>query len=283
VTGIIPPLNEANWQVLFEKYQSSPEFQKLHNHFTLVEFKRIFWMEFMHRILGRITGLIILVPGLWFYLKGSFRSNAPYITMMFLVAFQGFIGWWMVKSGLVDNPHVSHFRLAIHLITALILYAIILWEILVVQEIAGFDARKTGSSTYVAIITLILTYIQICFGAFVAGLDAGMIYNTFPLMGDRMIPSELYQADIMYDPASIQFIHRSLGYIVVISSIILAYCIRELSIRAALALLCAVSAQFLLGVLTVIYVVPMKLALAHQLFAVLLLSIIIYVLYKTRR
>jgi cytochrome c oxidase assembly protein subunit 15 len=216
-------------------------------------------------------------------MRGYFKGQAShYLSIMFLVAFQGFIGWWMVKSGLVDNPHVSHFRLAVHLITALILYSLILWKIFDINEVKslGFYNRKIHILT---IVSVFLLFVQITLGAFVAGLDAGMIYNTFPMMGANFIPSEFYSGDVFYEPASIQFLHRNCAYLISVCFVVLGFIISKFSKLLGASLILLLSVQFLLGVLTLIYVVPLKLALAHQLFAVLLLSITIYVLYRTRR
>lgn len=293
VTGIFPPMSDADWMIEFEKYQSSPEFQKLHNHFILSDFKQIFWLEFIHRILGRITGMIILLPVLFFAYKGYLSGYKPYTIMVILVAFQGFMGWWMVKSGLVDNPHVSHFRLAAHLVTALVLYSVIFWEVLVVATMsvtraeAGAQILKSTRSMemiYLTMTALILLFIQIFLGALVAGLDAGMIYNTFPMMGNHFIPSEFeFSWYTFYDPASVQFMHRTCAYIVAIVTFTLAYKIHKSSPHLAYALSAAIIVQILLGIFTIIYVVPTKLALAHQLFAVLCLSLLLYNLFVIRR
>ena len=309
VMGIFPPMNDVEWGVEFEKYQSSPEFQKLHNHFTLSDFKQIFWLEFIHRILGRITGMIILIPALFFGYKGYLRSWKPYVAMVALVGFQGFMGWWMVKSGLVDNPHVSHFRLAAHLVTALVLYSVIFWEGLVVccgsviQErvvILGLTldpvfnfknwvpahpwmTRWFSLATFFPSTILLLLFFQIFLGALVAGLDAGMIYNTFPMMGNHFVPSEFELSwSAFYDPASVQFMHRCFAYIVAIVIFKLAYQMRKTHVILAIALSVAMIGQILLGIFTIIYVVPMNLALAHQLFAVLLLSLVLYSIFIRR-
>jgi len=281
VTGILPPFTDSDWEEEFTKYKRSPEFEKLHNHFTLGDFKEIFWLEFIHRILGRITGMIIFIPALFFWYKRSLRDWKPYLSMVLLVGFQGFMGWWMVKSGLVDDPHVSHFRLAAHLITALILYSLIFGELL---ALCYGDVQKMNKSmNIISYIALICLFVQIFLGALVAGLDAGMIYNTFPLMGNSFVPSEFHLSWAMfYDPASVQFLHRYCGYCLAIILCILAYNVRNLAKYSAIMLISSVFVQILLGVLTVIYVVPMKLALAHQLFAVLLLSILLNVIRRKK-
>ena len=277
VTGILPPMSDADWNVEFDKYQASPEFQKIHNHFTLGDFKQIFWLEFMHRILGRITGIIILLPALFFLCKGALRNWKPYTSMVALVGFQGFMGWWMVKSGLVNDPHVSHFRLAAHLVTAILLYSVIVWEWLVIKSHVPF----VKVDKY-ALFILIFLFIQIFLGALVAGLDAGMIYNTFPLMGGSFVPSEFELSwSMFYDPASVQFLHRCVAYFLGVLVLVLAYKIRTKRLLSIMLVL-AVLMQILLGIYTVIYVVPIDLALAHQLFAVFLLSLVLYITFIAR-
>ena len=279
VTGIFPPMNDVDWNIEFSKYKTSPEFQKLNNHFSLDDFKHIFWLEFIHRILGRITGMVILLPALFFWYKGYLHDWKPYLSMVILVAFQGFMGWWMVKSGLVNDPYVSHFRLAAHLVTALILYSVIFWEGLILCNLQY--AQERAQSRTVVYFTLMLLFVQIFLGALVAGLDAGLIYNTFPLMGEGLVPSEFeFSWAMFYDHASVQFLHRSVAYMLGLMALYIA--LRSSRIIAIL-LICAIFGQISLGVYTLLYLVPMKLALIHQLFAVLLLSIMLYITFITSK
>lgn len=278
VTGVIPPMNELEWNVEFDKYKTSPEFEKIHNHFELDDFKKIFWLEFVHRILGRITGIVILLPALFFMYKRSVWK--PYITMILLVGLQGFIGWWMVKSGLVDDPHVSHFRLAAHMLIAMILYSVIFWEWMVVRTGIPIKFMGYNCSSIIMNLYVILLFSQIFLGALVAGLDAGMIYNTFPLMGRSFIPSEFdFSLGILYDPASVQFLHRSCGYLLGLVTLVIA---SKVPVKVAIMLILCVVVQIGLGIFTVLYVVPMVLALMHQFFAVLLLSLVLYVTFIIR-
>lgn len=277
ISGILPPMNEVAWQEEFTKYQQSPEFIKINNDFGLAEFKGIFWVEFIHRILGRITGLVIILPFLIFYFAGHLRRSHIYLSMCLLVIFQGLMGWYMVKSGLVDNPHVSHYRLAAHLITALLLYGVILWELF---NLTSKDSFKSYFSSILAKFTLLVLSIQIFLGAMVAGLDAGLIYNHFPYMGDGLVPDEFsLSLNAFGNPASVQFIHRCFGYLVTISSLYLAYKIYNYRILLSLTLTAVTVIQVCLGILTLIHMVPIFLALAHQLFAVLYFSIILYIVY----
>lgn len=279
VTGILPPLTENAWQEEFAKYKQSPEFIKINNDFTISEFKEIFWIEFIHRILGRITGIVIIVPFILLYFTNQLRKTAIYLAMCMMVIFQGLMGWYMVKSGLVDNPHVSHYRLGAHLITAIILYGIILWELFNLFS-KSKDSINSYSIKIIARISLLLLFVQIFLGAMVAGLDAGLIYNEFPYMGETFIPSEFSTSSTIFnDPASVQFIHRCFAYLVLIFSLFLAYKISHSNPKLSLTLIAATITQVILGILTILYVVPIFLALAHQLFAVLYFSIILYISY----
>jgi len=297
ITGILPPLNQRTWGEEFSSYKTSPEYQKLNKNFTLEDFKNIFWLEFIHRILGRITGLIIIIPAIFFGIKKQIKNPMPYIAMCLLVILQGAMGWYMVKSGLVDNPHVSHYRLAMHLIMAILLYSVILWQIFQISQQSSMSySRKPGSSinnspahlrrgdtsTYPAL-TLFLIYIQIFLGGLVAGLDAGLIYNEYPMMGGNFVPHEFkLSTQLFNDPVSVQFLHRIMAYIVVFSSSLLSYKLLKHHKYLAYIVIAVVVCQFLLGIFTLLYIIPIKLALAHQLFAVLLLSVILYVIFQTK-
>ena len=269
VTGIIPPMTPTAWQIEFAKYQNSPEFQIINHKMELSEFKQIFWLEFFHRIAARLTGLLICLPMLYFYAtkKLSFKTDKSYLWIMILLLAQGIMGWLMVKSGLQIAPHVSHFRLAIHLILAVTLYHLILIKI-----------SPTTQKHWIISLLIPLLYLQIFLGGLTAGLDAGMIYNTFPLMGGGFIPHEFWShnsiIELSYDPSSIQFLHRSLAYVITILCIILAIKVSNQSKTMALFIIISIATQITLGILTLIYVVPIKIALLHQLCAIALLSII---------
>ena len=269
VTGILPPISNNDWQMEFAKYQTSPEFKLINNKINLNEFKEIFWLEFIHRLAARITGLVICLPMLYFYISGilSFKKDKSYLWIGILVVIQGIIGWLMVKSGLNLDPHVSHFRLAGHLILAIILYHLIIYKLLP-------NYVKNWSNN----LLLLLLYLQIFLGALTAGLKAGMIYNNFPLMGNGFVPHELLnQPDLIslfYDPSSIQFLHRLIACLLTIACTIKAITIYKSSKTIAIALLLTITAQVALGILTLIYIVPTTLALLHQLGAALLLTIV---------
>ncbi|MGI8892455.1 MAG: COX15/CtaA family protein, partial [Bacteroidia bacterium] len=188
--GAVPPLNEHEWQITFAKYQQTPQYLKENYHFTLAEFKSIFWWEYIHRLLGRFIGIVFLIPFIFFLVKKWLPK--PLILKLTLIFFlgglQGFIGWYMVQSGLIDNPSVSHFRLALHLVTAFLTFGFTLW---VALDIIYPGVRINASALKVPLIFSALVLLQIIYGAFVAGLKAGFIYTTFPLMGDYLIPPGL--------------------------------------------------------------------------------------------
>lgn len=305
ITGWLPPIGEKAWVEEFSNYQKSPEFQKINFDFSIEDFKNIFWLEYLHRILGRITALIIICPYLYFAFKGRITHHKPYIGICILVLLQGLMGWYMVKSGLVDNPHVSHYRLAIHLMAAIFLYMMILWRVFddVMNHPTGGKlyswilnkvpdnslmssrplSRDPGNTTRsVIFLTLALILTQIFLGALTAGLDAGLIYNEFPLMGGSYMPSEFeLSLNMLNDPASLQFLHRNMGYVAGIIVLYLAFRIYKDSWQLSYLLTATIAIQIFLGIVTLIYQVPVKLALAHQLFAVLCLSIILYIMRRS--
>lgn len=276
VTGILPPLSESEWIIEFTKYQNSPEFKLINNDITINGFKEIFWLEFIHRLAARMTSAVICLPLIYFFISGIFsiKRDKKYFLLPILIGLQGVMGWYMVKSGLVDAPHVSHFRLASHLILAVILYHIIIHYLITLKNgpnllnISIFDFIVIG-----------MIYLQIFFGALVAGLKAGMIYNTFPLMGDSFIPQELLDCngiyEILSDPASVQFIHRITAYILAIIIIIKAIWICTSNTIGSIVLLFILFTQIILGILTIIYIVPISIALMHQMGAMILLTITI--------
>jgi len=291
VTGILPPLNEAAWISEFDKYKQTPEYIQINNNMNLAEFKSIFWLEFIHRIAGRITGILYIFPLIYFLFNKTINSKKIYIYLIGLILLisQGIAGWYMVKSGLISAPCVSHFRLAIHLLLAIALYALLFWQLMRASFYKiPIDIKTNLVPLNIGLnICLILLFIQITFGAFVAGLDAGLVYNQFPLMGDSIIPNEItsgkFGLNSFYDPVFVQFIHRMLAYIVTIA--ILVTCLIGLKIQNLLLskslvyLIITLILQIMVGILTLIYLVPIILALLHQIGAVILLSTLLWVKY----
>jgi len=297
VSGIIPPLNLSDWEIEFDKYKKSPEYLKHNMGMDIAEFKSIYLLEFIHRIAGRATGLLYIVPLLFFIIRGKIRSKdyAIYIVALILLALQGFMGWYMVKSGLISDPYVSHYRLAAHLMIAVFLYIIMFWQCIrncfcSSLLIAPIDFNKIKIWCVVSIILLL---VQIMFGAFVAGLDAGLVYNNFPMMGDSYIPHEISANTISIsswsDPVFVQFCHRIMAYILFITIFVLCWKSiklgdNKLSLISKYMFM-ALILQISLGIFTLIYQVPIIFALLHQLGAMLLLSflIVVYFLIKNSR
>jgi heme a synthase len=278
VYGILPPTNTTQWTDVFENYQSFPQYQQTHNNLTLEGFKKIFFWEYLHRILGRIIGLWILIPFLFFLYKKKLSSHlktqGAWISV--LVVFQGLAGWFMVKSGLSDVARVSHFRLTLHLSLAFFLFVVILWTLL---NIHGKRERSAHGKLFKTFFIVLI--IQIIYGAFTAGLDAGFTFNTFPKMGRYWFPEEISMMNtilenLLFNPICVQFIHRLLGMSLFLLSFLLV-----LKQKQFKPLLFLTTGQFVLGVLTLVMHVPVVLAVLHQLGALGLLSSVVYFLYNS--
>ena len=281
--GFLPPLSHEEWQRIFGLYQQSPEFLQINQGMTLEDFKAIFFWEYIHRVLGRIIGIFFIIPFLWFLFQKRIPEGYALRlwVLLMLGAVQGLVGWWMVKSGLVDNPEVSQYRLALHLGLALVIFAILLWTYFDLSEGRG------RSPSFYSIIVAVLLGITILAGAFVAGLDGGLVYNQYPFMGDGFLPIEYGEAgawDAFENPASAQFHHRWLAFLVVLGIIGLWREARQsaLKIRWVIMLL-VVMMQFGLGLLTLLYYVPLNLAVLHQAGAMLLLTATIWYLHGERK
>ncbi|MFD1163158.1 COX15/CtaA family protein [Hwangdonia seohaensis] len=291
ITGTIPPLNDTEWQEAFELYQQYPEYQKLHSHFTIDDFKSIYFWEWLHRVIGRLIGLVFIIPFLYFLATKQLTNKTIKKCLILLVlgGFQGFLGWYMVKSGLVDRPDVSHYRLAAHLTTAFLTFAATLWVALDLI----YPNKKPISTKFrnLIIVSYLILIVQIIYGAFVAGLKAGLLHNHWPLMNENEFMHhtvyilEPFYKNLIENPSGIQFIHRTLAYIVVISIVILWLKARKLTLtnlqkKGVDALLILVGFQFLLGVFTIIYAVPLWLGVAHQMGAFFLLSAMTFTLHR---
>jgi len=294
VTGTLPPLNERQWMEEFQKYQQTPEYQKLNYHFNLSDFKSIYWWEYIHRLLGRLIGLVFIIPFIYFWRKGRLTGKlVPRLILIFaLGAFQGFLGWYMVKSGLVDRPYVSHYRLAIHLIAAFATFGFTFWVAL--DEIYGYQKEKTAYRPIqvAAIVFLVVLIVQIVYGAFVAGLKAGYAYNTWPKMGDLWIAEGVTAMKPLYvnfleGIAGVQFAHRYFAYVLALLAVLIGVFSANprLSRRqknGARWLVAATGVQATLGVLTLIYAVPLTLGVVHQAGAFLLLGVNLFLLHRIR-
>ena len=295
ISGTIPPMNEVEWQAAFELYKQYPEYQKLNNHFSLEDFKDIYFWEWLHRVLGRVIGIVFIIPFLYFLVTKQLTKSTIKKSLILLVmgSFQGFLGWYMVKSGLVDRPDVSHYRLAAHLTTAFLTFAYTFWVALDLI----FPNKKTVEKGFRNLIRvgLVVLIIQIIYGAFVAGLDAGWIHNHWPMMseGEFMHETVYIEQNPLYKnfiegKSGVQFVHRTLAYIVVILIIVIwrkskQQILSKYQLSGILSLLIMVSIQFLLGVFTILLQVPVWLGVAHQVGAFLLLSAMVFTLHRFSR
>ena len=294
VTDTFPPLTEAKWQETFEQYKQFPEYQKIniHNDFTLSDYKFIYFWEWFHRFIGRILGFVFIIPFVYFLIKKKIDKdtlNKCYI-LLGMGAFQGFLGWFMVRSGLIDNPDVSHFRLSLHLTFAFITFAYTLWVALDLiypnRNKAIIPLRK------IAVFALIFLLLQIIYGGFVAGLNAGLIHNHWPLMSDGQFLHEsvILEKDTWFQrltegKSGVQFVHRTLAYFVVGFILLLSYKSHKFDLTKGQklginALVIIVFIQFALGVFTLLYSVPLWLGLTHQVVAFFLLTAMTYSLHR---
>ncbi len=277
VHGVIPPLNAAEWQDEFAKYQQIPEFRVLNPTMTLDEFKGIFWWEWAHRLLGRVIGVVFLLPLIFFAATRRIeRSLVPRLAVLFVLGgLQGAIGWWMVASGLSVRTDVSQYRLAIHLTFACVLLAAILW---VARGLGATGAAAPAALRRTAVTIVGLVFVQIFLGGIVAGLNAGLVSNTWPLMDGAIVPSGLFAqtpvwANFFENPLTAQFDHRLVAYLVLLAALVHAFTSRRTPhATGALALLLLVGGQASLGIATIVAGVPLHLALLHQLGAILVLS-----------
>lgn len=298
IAGAIPPLNDVEWQEAFNKYKQFPEAKLINVGMDLAGFKKIFFWEYIHRMIGRTIGLVFIIPFLIFWKQGKLKGKLfkHCIALFCLGGFQGFVGWFMVKSGLVDVPHVSHFRLAFHLITAFFLYCYLFYlaSVLWLGEEVANPFFKLARFKRITIYLLTATTIQIIYGAFMSGLKAGFRFTDFPLMnGDVVPPTILYMEpwymNFLSNIDMIQFIHRLLAFIVTFLAICLAYNVirsaqnKHLKLSGIL-LIAMILIQFTLGVITVMSFssgeIPIFWATIHQLGALLLLTSEVFLLSR---
>ena len=273
VAGTLPPLDDAAWAAEFDAYRQTSQYRLLNQGMELAAFKHIFFWEYVHRLLGRVIGLAFALPLLWFWLRRAIPAGYKprLLALLALGALQGTIGWWMVSSGLVDRAAVAHERLAVHLVTALTIMAGCLWTAL---DLLDSDASADRPRRWVVPFAALL-FVQIVWGAFVAGMRAGHVSDTWPLMFGRLVPPDLVTsaADLIDTPLTVHFIHRTLAIVVALAALYVAAKVwRAGAGPRALALGGAVVAQFVLGVLTVVNGVPIPLGVAHQACGALLVA-----------
>ena len=279
VSGAIPPIGDEAWAEEFAAYKQSPQYRQVNSGMSLDDFKTIYFWEYVHRLLGRIIGLAFALPLAWFAWKRAIPSGYGWklAGLLGLGALQGAIGWWMVASGLVDRPDVSHIRLAVHLLAALAIFGALLWVALDLLNLADHGSHPARMPT-AGIWLLSLLFLQFLFGAYVAGLEAGYAYSSWPKMGDQWFPAEApmlepWLRNFVDNPIMVQFVHRWLAIAVAAAALILARGAWARGEReAAGILLGAVALQILLGILTLLSGVELGIAAAHQATAVLLLA-----------
>ena len=294
VSGVLPPLSQAAWQAEFDHYRQFPEYQKINAGMSLDEFKRIFYFEYAHRILGRAIGLVFAVGFVWLWFRRRLpRSLIPHLIVMFVLGgMQGLLGWYMVKSGLVDLPDVSQYRLTAHLGLAILIYLYMLWVIFILLERTPAAPVPRGLRRATVGLGL-LTFVTVLSGGFVAGLKAGHAFNTFPLMAGQWIPPGYLALEPMWrnlfeNIPSVQFNHRLLAITTFTLVLVFVFqAVRNKALagfrRPVITLAGVATLQVALGISTLLWYVPVALAAAHQAVALLLLSVSLYVVFRFRR
>ena len=288
-SGLLPPLNQNDWIYYFNLYKEIPEFKLQNYDMNLQEFKIIFWWEWSHRFLGRLIGLGFIIPLIYFSFKIQITKLFNLYLIFLLICFQGFIGWYMVSSGLVNRIDVSHFRLSIHLLIAFLILSLIFWNYLKIKK---YSVAQNKIDPLIPFLFLSLIFTQIVVGAFVSGMDAGKIYNSWPLMGYSYFPNDnnfinLFKLSALSDPSLVQFLHRNLAYIISIYYVFMFYKIYRNKIydlyKSINILGCFIILQIFLGIFTVLYGAQIYIASMHQISSIFLVSSSIYFFYMNTR
>ena len=287
-SGFLPPLNSLEWENYFNLYKEIPEYKVQNYSMSMNEFKVIFWWEWVHRFLGRLVGIAFLIPLIIFTTKVKFNKLKSLYFIFFLICFQGFLGWYMVSSGLVNRIDVSHYRLSLHLLMAFIILSLIYWNYLNLKQIK----MSNGINVFLVIFFVSLVFLQIIIGAFVSGMDAGQIYNSWPLMGNNYFPndndiSNLFKLDAFNDPSLVQFIHRNLAYLIFLVYLIIFSKVylnnlnilkNPINVIGVFLIL-----QIVLGILTILNGAQIYIASMHQITSIFLVSSCIYLLFINRK
>ena len=284
-SGFLPPLSDSDWNNYFNLYKKIPEYTQQNYLMTLQEFKVIFWWEWIHRFLGRLIGILFLIPLIYFTFKESFKKIFNLYLIFILICFQGFIGWYMVSSGLINRVDVSHFRLSVHLIIAFFIISLILWNYFNLKVKKNFTKKL---NYFIPFIFLFLIFCQITIGAFVSGMDAGQIYNSWPLMGESYFPNDnkiinILKLSAFSDPSLVQFMHRNLAYLIFIFYL---FILIKIYIKKLINLYFVINiiglllfVQILLGIFILLYGAQILLASMHQISSIFLVSSSVYLLY----
>ena len=288
-SGILPPFNQNKWNEYFDLYKQIPEYKKINYGMSLSEFKFIFWWEYIHRVLARFLVLFYIIPFVYFFLKNKIRKNEIYFFLLIFIFFllQGFMGWYMVKSGLVSDTDVSHYRLAAHLSLAIIIYCMIFWSLLNYKKKIFLNYKI---ATFLILFLIILILIQIIWGAFTSGLNAGLLYQTWPLMNEQFIANDVNIKNIisiesLSNPSYVQLLHRLLAYFIILYTFsIYFFYFRRMNITKPFKLIFfAICIQVVLGIFTLISNLNIYLASLHQIGSILLISCTIYTLFYVNK
>ena len=294
ISGILPPLSLNDWEKSFSLYKQIPVYKLLNSSMTLEQFKTIYWWEYIHRLLGRFVGLFYLIPLFYFTFKKAIKKNTliSLYLILFLIFFQGFIGWYMVKSGLIERIDVSHYRLALHLTLAFVIFILLLWNYLKYKNQQIFIHNKKLPS-YLPIFFILCMLVQICIGAFVSGLDAGQIYRSWPLMNQSYFPDDsnlkdLFSMEAFETPSIVQFIHRNIAYFIILLFSFIAAIIYKnedfIYLRnTTLLVFIFLFLQTFLGILTVLSGAQIILASTHQIGSILLITTSLILVFKNSR
>ena len=294
ISGILPPLSLNEWEKSFSFYKQIPEYSLLNSSMTLEQFKTIYWWEYTHRLLGRIVGLFYLIPLLYFTFKKLIKKNSliSFYLILFLIFFQGFVGWYMVKSGLTERTDVSHYRLALHLTLAFIIFILLLWNYLKYNNQLVITSNKK-LPLYLSVLFIFCLLVQISIGAFVSGLDAGQIYQSWPLMNQNYFPNDsnlkdLFSLNLFEVPSLVQFMHRNMAYFLfllflIIATITFKYSDFAYLRKTILLVFVSLFLQIILGILTVLSGAHIILASMHQIGSILLITTSLILVFKNSR
>lgn len=295
VSGVLPPLSQPAWEQEFAHYRKSPEYVYVNKDMSLAGFKRIFWFEYAHRLLGRLVGAVFLLPFLYFLVRRRIEASLvpKLVTMFVLGGLQGLLGWYMVKSGLVDDPHVSQYRLAAHLGLAVLIYAFMLWTALgILHSEESAEPRRSSRFAALAAALTVAVFVTMMSGAFVAGLKAGFTYNTFPLMAGKWVPDGVWSmtpgyVNLFDNPTTVQFNHRLLAVATMLAVFALWLGAQRMVLTRPERLWLhaaglAVVVQVALGISTLVLRVPIPLAALHQAGAMALLTVLLCLAYQAR-
>ena len=287
--GFLPPLSQNDWLNYFELYKNIPEYTEQNYNMSLSEFKIIFWWEWAHRFLGRLIGIVFLIPLIYLFFKHDFNFVKKYVLIFLLICFQGFLGWYMVSSGLVDRVDVSHYRLSIHLFVAFVILSLVIWEFLLNINLKKI---KINFKTYLPEIFLFLLFIQLILGAFVSGMDAGKIYNNWPLMGQNFYPddsyfSDLFKLNVFDNPSIVQFIHRNMAYVILIFYLFMVFKFSKIKVKYINNIIYIIGIilflQIFLGILTLLSGANIFYSSLHQINTIFLFSSSIYFIFRTKQ